>query len=101
LTLERKGVEVISLDVRPLSTFTDFFVIATGMVDVHLKAIADHILEELKKEGIKPLHIEGYENMSWVLIDYVDVVVHLFLPNTREFYAIERLWGEAKVKHYE
>jgi ribosome-associated protein len=55
----------------------------------------------LEKQGIRPLHIEGYENLRWVLLDYVDVVVHLFLPEARKFYALEKLWGEAKIKRYE
>ena len=80
---------------------TDFFIVASGSVDVHLKAIAENILSELKAEGIAPLHVEGYDNLRWVLMDFVDVVLHLFLPETREFYAIERLWGDAKMKHYQ
>ena len=101
LALDKKAVEVMALDVRKLSSVTDFFVIGAGTVDVHLKAIADHILMELKSEGIVPLHVEGMDNLRWILLDYFDVVVHLFLPQTREFYALERLWGEAQIEYFE
>lgn len=84
-----------------MTSIADYFVVVSGAVDVHLKAVVDHILEELKKEKVAPLHIEGYENMRWILIDFVDVVVHLFLPQTRDFYGIERLWAEAEKKTYE
>lgn len=79
-----------------LSQFSDYFVIATGQIDQHLKAISDHIIESLLKEGVKPHHVEGIENLQWVLIDYIDVLVFLFLPDVRQFYDLEALWGEAK-----
>ena len=83
-----------------MSSVTDYFIIITGAVDVHLKAIADNILGELKAEKIRPLNIEGYDNLRWVLIDFVDVVVHLFLPDTRKFYSLDKLWGEAEITRY-
>ncbi len=83
-----------------MSSVTDYFIIVTGAVDVHLKAIADHIMDDLKSEKIRPLNIEGYDNLRWVLIDFVDVVVHLFLPDTRRFYSIEKLWGEAEITRH-
>ncbi len=84
-----------------MSNVTDYYVLATGAVDVHLKAVTDNIIDRLKEEGVDPWHIEGYDNMRWVLIDYIDVVVHLFLPETRKFYSLERLWGEAPITKYE
>jgi ribosome-associated protein len=67
-------------------------------VELQARAIADHITESLKKKGIKAWHAEGYQNSKWILLDYVDVVVHIFLDKTREFYGLESLWGDAKVK---
>ena len=93
-------MNVISLNVSRMTIVCDYFIVASGAVDVHLKAIADNILGELASEGIKPLNVEGYNNLRWVLIDYADVVVHLFLPEIRKFYALERLWGEAEAKYY-
>jgi ribosome-associated protein len=98
--LEKNALEVIALDVRKLTTMCDYFLLATGAVDVHLKAIVDNIEGELKRKGVRPFHIEGYDHLNWVLLDYVDVVVHIMLPDVRKFYALEKLWGEAKVKQY-
>ncbi len=86
---------------RELTTIADYFIVATGAVDVHLKAVVDYVLEELKKEKVFPLNVEGYENLRWVLVDFVDVVAHFFLPQYRDFYGIERLWMEAEKKEYE
>jgi len=87
------------MDVRKLTSVTDFFVICSAESSVKLKAIVDHIVEELEKKGVKAWHIEGYTNLSWVLIDYVDVVVHAFLKPAREFYGLERFWGDAKFEY--
>lgn len=97
LALAKKAFDVKILDLRKLSTFTDFFVICSGQVDIHAKAIADSILENLGKKGIKVWHNEGYQTSRWILLDYVDVVIHIFLKDTREFYALEKLWGDAKI----
>ena len=96
--LEKKASEIKVLDLRKLSDITDFFVICTAEVELHARAVADHIIESLKKRGIKPWHNEGYQNSRWILLDYVDVVVHIFLEETREFYGLEGLWGDAEVK---
>ncbi|NQS98024.1 MAG: ribosome silencing factor [candidate division Zixibacteria bacterium] len=101
LALEKRALDVVTLNVRQMTTVCDYFIIASGAVDVHLMAVADYILEGTASEGVRPLHIEGYDNLRWVLIDFTDVVVHLFLPEVRKFYSIERLWGEAEAKHYE
>lgn len=95
LALERKAHDVLILDLRGISTATDHFVIASGNSDIQVKAIADHILEELRKDGSKPAHVEGLETGRWVLMDYIDFVVHVFHPQSRTFYQLESLWGDA------
>jgi len=99
LALEKKAEDIVIADVRKLTTITDFFVICSAELSVQLKAIVDHIVEELEKKGIKAWHVEGYTNLTWVLIDYVDVVVHVFLKPAREFYGLERFWGDAKFEY--
>ena len=95
LALERKASDVVVLDLRGISTATDYFVIASGNSDVQVKAIADHVRDELKKDSVRPEHLEGLRGGRWVLMDYVDFVVHVFHPQAREFYQLERLWGDA------
>jgi ribosome-associated protein len=94
-TLERKALDVVALDLRGISSATDFFVICSGSSDIHVRAIAEHVIEELKKERIRPGHVEGLESGRWVLVDYIDFVVHVFHPSAREFYQLETLWGDA------
>jgi ribosome-associated protein len=96
--LEKKASEIKVLDLRKLSDVTDYFVTCSAEVELHARAIADHIIESLKKKGIRPWHKEGYQNCRWILLDYVDVVVHIFLGETRGFYGLEKLWGDAKIK---
>jgi ribosome-associated protein len=95
LALDLKAHDVLVLDLRGISTATDYFVIAGGTSDVQVKAIADHIVDELKKEGVRPEHVEGLRGGRWVLLDYVDFVVHVFHPQARQFYQLENLWGDA------
>lgn len=95
LALERKAHDVVVLDLRGISSATDFFVIAGGTSDVQVKAIADHLVDELKKDGVRPEHVEGLRGGRWVLLDYVDFVVHVFHPQARQFYQLENLWGDA------
>lgn len=97
LSLEKKGEQVRILDLRKLTTVTDFFVIITADSERKAKAVSEHIIDELKKEDERPLHVEGLESLRWVLIDYVDVVVHVFLPDERRFYDLESLWSDAEV----
>jgi ribosome-associated protein len=92
---ERKALEVTLLDLRGISSATDWFLIATGTSDTHVRAIADSVVDELKKEGIRPLNVEGEREGRWVLVDYFDFVVHVFHPTARAFYQLERLWGDA------
>lgn len=86
---------MIVLDLRGISSATDFFVIASGTSDTQVKAIADHVAVELKKDGVRPEHVEGVRGARWVLIDYVDFVVHVFHREARAFYQLENLWGDA------
>jgi ribosome-associated protein len=92
---EKKASGVVMLDVGKLTSFTDYFLICTGDTDVQIRAIADAIVGDLKKRKIRVLHVEGYENAKWVLLDYGDVVVHIFNPELREFYQLEKLWADA------
>lgn len=101
LLLDRKAVDVTLLDLRQLSTATDFFLIATGRSDTHVSAIADHLVEELNREGVRPVGVEGMRGGRWVLVDYVDFVVHVFHPAAREFYQLERLWGDAPTHFFD
>jgi len=95
LIFNKKGYDVRIIDLRSLATFTDFFVICSADSDTQVKAIADEVDKSLRDEGIKCWHKEGYIALSWVLLDYVDVVVHVFKKDAREFYNIEKLWGDA------
>ena len=97
LSLLKKAEDIIILDLRKLTTITDFFVICSGNSDKQVKAIVDVIIEELEKFGVKPWHKEGYQYLNWVLLDYIDVVVHVFQKETRGFYSLERLWGDAEI----
>jgi len=100
LALSKKAENIISLDLRGLTGTCDFFVICEGATDVHVKAIADAILEGMEEVGERVWHVEGYEAKRWILLDYVDVVVHVFDPETRDYYQLERLWGDAKLQEY-
>ena len=95
LALEHKAVELVVLDLRGISNATDFFLMGSGSSDIQVRSIADHIIGELKKEGVRPGHIEGIAGGRWVLIDYIDFVVHVFHPEARAFYQLESLWGDA------
>jgi len=93
---ERKAADLTVLDLRHVSTATDFFVIATGRSDIQVRAIAEHILDSARRDGNRPDHVEGLKEGRWVLLDYIDYVVHVFHPAVRDFYRLEALWGDAK-----
>ncbi|HEX7238676.1 MAG TPA: ribosome silencing factor [Longimicrobiaceae bacterium] len=95
LLFDRKATEVTLLELKGISTATDFFLIATGRSDTHVTAIADSVIDGLKNEGTRPVNVEGLRGGRWVLLDYFDFVVHVFHPAAREFYQLERLWGDA------
>ncbi|MEO6331544.1 MAG: ribosome silencing factor [Gemmatimonadaceae bacterium] len=96
LCLDMKANDVMVLDLRKVTDMTDCFVIASGTSDTHVRSVGEHIVAELKKEGIQVHHVEGLEQGRWVLLDYVDFVVHLFHPTLRSFYQLERLWSDAE-----
>jgi ribosome-associated protein len=93
---DRKAADVVVLDLRPAEGFTDYFVIATGQNTRQIQAISDAVQESLASKGVKPAHIEGGDRAGWILLDYFDFIVHIFSPETRAFYALERLWGSAE-----
>jgi len=92
----RKAMDLIVLDLRKSQAFTDFFLICTGATTRQVQAIADAIQSALGTHGIKPTIVEGETRAEWVLVDYFDFIVHVFTPATREFYGLERLWGDAE-----
>lgn len=97
LIFNKKGYDVKIMDLRKLTSMSDFFVICTADSDTQVKAIADEVDKSLRDEGIRNWHIEGYKALSWVLLDYVDVVVHIFKKDYRNFYNLEKLWGDAGI----
>jgi ribosome-associated protein len=94
---DKKALDVKLLHIGTLTTIGDYFVVATGTSTTQVKALADEVDRQCGKKGILPKRIEGYQSASWVLMDYQDVIVHIFLSETREFYALERLWSDAPV----
>ncbi len=95
LVFNKKGYDVKIIDLQNIASFADFFVICSADSDTQVKAIADEIDKTLRDEGIRCWHKEGYTALTWILLDYVDVVVHIFKKESREFYNIEKLWGDA------
>jgi ribosome-associated protein len=92
---DRKAVELRVMYLEKVTDFTDYFVICSGTSDRQVQAIADAVDAALRAEGVRPLHVEGYNRAQWVLLDYGDLVVHIFQEETRRFYGLERLWGDA------
>lgn len=98
--LSRKGKEISVLDVSGLTTLTDFFVVCHGTSDVQIKALADVVEEELLKQvGEKAWKKEGLQGRSWIILDFVNIVVHILSKEKRDFYGIERMWNDAKITH--
>ena len=92
---DRKALDLKVLHLEPVTDFTDYFLICSGASERQVQAVADAVLERLRAEGTRPLHLEGYNRGQWVLLDFGDFVVHVFLEEPRKFYALERLWGDA------
>ncbi len=97
LCLEYKANDVVLLDLRHVSDMTDFFIVASGTSDTHVRSLGERVMEDMRKEGVRVNHVEGLPQGRWVLLDFVDFVVHLFHPTLRSFYQLERLWGDAEV----
>ncbi len=94
--LDKKAFDVVVLDLRGTPAFTDFFVLCSGASPRQVKAIADAVEETLRAAKVRPAHVEGYDRAEWVLMDFFTFIVHVFTPQTREFYSLERLWGDAE-----
>ncbi len=92
---DRKAVDGVVLDLRTLSDAADFFVVVSGTSDTHVRAIAEHVIERLAARGIRAHHVEGLTAGRWALLDFVDIVVHVFHPSLRSFYQLENLWADA------
>ena len=101
LIKDKKGIDITVIDIRGLSSLTDYFVLCTSDSDPKTRAISNHLKKELSKEKVKPIHIEGLNHLDWVLMDYSDIVVHIFKNEVRDFYKIEKLWADAKIKKIE
>jgi ribosome-associated protein len=94
--VDKKAGDVVVLDLRNTSAFTDFFVLCSGTSQRQVKAIADSVEETLRTAKVRPAHVEGYDRGDWILMDFFTFIVHVFTPQTRGFYALERLWGDAE-----
>ena len=93
--IEKKATDVKVLDVREITSFTDFFVIASASSEMQVKAVAENVLAKMRDHGVNPWKSEGWDALQWVIVDFVDVVVHIFRDTAREFYNLERLWADA------
>ncbi len=94
---DKKGFNILALDVKDISTLTNFFIIAEGNVDKHVSALAKAVIGILKQEGHYPIHVEGLASGDWIVIDYLEIVVHLFMPGMRQKYQLEELWHEGNI----
>jgi len=94
--LDKKAVDVVVLDLRGTPAFTDFFVLCSGLNQRQVKAIADAVEDTLRAAKVRATHVEGYEHAEWILLDFFTFIVHVFTPQTRAFYSLERLWGDAE-----
>lgn len=101
LIFEKKGFDLRIIDLKKVTNIADYFIICSADSDIQVKAIADHIEEKLKDEGIRLWHKEGYSSLNWVLLDYIDFVIHIFRKEAREFYNLEKLWGDAPIQDIE
>ncbi len=94
--LDKKAGDVVVLDLRNTPAFTDFFILCSGTSQRQVKAIADAVEDALRAAKVRPAHVEGYDRADWILMDFFSFIVHVFTPQTRAFYALERLWGDAE-----
>jgi ribosome-associated protein len=93
--LEKKAVDILVMDVRKVTDVTRFFIVCSGQSSPQVKAIADHVIDSCREARLDIYHVEGYDSLRWVLLDMVDIVVHIFQPDVRRYYQLERLWGDA------
>jgi len=93
---DKKAEDLTVLDLRKAAGFTDYFVLASGRNPRQVRAIADAVIDALAADGVKAAHVEGYDRSEWILLDYFDFIVHVFAPETRMFYGLERLWSSAE-----
>jgi ribosome-associated protein len=93
---DKKAIDLVVLDLKDAAGFTDYFVICSGTNPRQIRTIADAVTESLAELGVKPAVVEGYGQSEWILLDYFDFIVHIFAPETRAFYGLERLWGSAQ-----
>jgi ribosome-associated protein len=96
IAIDNKAQDVVLLDLRGVTDMTDFFLIMSGTSDTHVRALGEHLIADMKREGSPAHHVEGLEKGRWVLLDFVDFVVHVFHPTLRNFYQLERLWSDAE-----
>jgi len=97
---DHKALDIVLLDLRRLSDATDYFIVASGSSDVHVRALAEHVEQALAQAGLEPHHAEGVRAGRWALLDYFDFVVHVFHPSMRQFYQLERLWADAPIERF-
>jgi ribosome-associated protein len=97
LIFTKKGYDVKILDLRSLTAIADYFIICSADSDTQVKAIADEVDKKMRDEGVRSWHTEGYRSLNWVLIDFVDIVVHVFKKESRDYYSLDKLWGDAPV----
>lgn len=95
LLSDKKATDIKAIEIKDLTTLGDYFVIASGSSNTQVKALSDTVEESLSAMGLEPRRIEGYQSAMWIVLDYSDVIVHVFYEQTREFYALERLWADA------
>ena len=97
LMIDKKALDITLIDLKGITTLTDYFIICTSESDPQTRAIFNHIKDQLIKKDVKPWKSEGYEHLHWVVMDYINFVVHIFNKETRDYYDFERLWGDAKI----
>jgi ribosome-associated protein len=93
---DKKAYDLVALDISEIASFANYFLFCTGDSSRQIQAIADEVEQQLKKSGIRPAHVEGYKNAEWILMDYLDLVIHIFSKNARAYYDLERLWRDGK-----
>ncbi len=93
---DKKGRNIRAIEIKELTTVADYFIIASGTSVTHIKSLADNVEEKLAEKGVKPIHIEGYNSARWILLDYNDIVIHIFHEDDREYYGLERLWQDGR-----